>query len=203
MNKKLIFSNFIKLSLALFLCAVFAACAANTAQTSISNQMPQTSKPMPPVVTSNNEVNAGNLAWRLLNGKKQKIADFRGKVLILDFWATYCPPCEEEIPHLVELSNKHANDLKVVGLHVGGEDDKSKVAGFVTKYRMTYDLGYPEPALQQFYLQGDTAIPQTLVFDRNGNLIQKFVGFNNQIKADLDNAISAAIAAQRIVNRES
>lgn len=138
-----------------------------------------------------------NLNWRLVGGATQKLSDLKGQVVVLDFWATYCPPCEEEIPHLVELSREHADQkLQVIGLHVGGPEDRANIADFVTKYKMTYSLGYPQPALMDFYLQGDDRIPQTLVFDRNGRLVEKFVGFDQEIKTNLDKAIQTALAVQ-------
>src|ERR1700754_3807467 len=50
------------------------------------------------------------LGWQLQSGKKQTLKDYKGKVLVLDFWATYCPPCLEEIPHLVDIQAKHATE---------------------------------------------------------------------------------------------
>lgn len=184
-------NNFIKTVLTLVFCAALAGCGgANTAHnlpTQPTSQTPQASKP----------VDESNLAWQLVNGQRKRLADYKGQAVVLDFWATYCPPCEEGIPHLVELHEKHkADGLNVVGLHVGGAEDRPKVAGFVRQYRMSYSLGYPEDTLSQFYLQGDTAIPQTIVIDRKGQLVQKFVGFTPEIKADLDKAIATALAAQ-------
>src|SRR5688572_30081049 len=67
----------------------------------------------------------GEMSWTGFEGTVQKLKDHRGKVVILDFWATYCPPCIEEIPHLMELQAKYgAENLVIVGLHVGGEDDR-------------------------------------------------------------------------------
>jgi thiol-disulfide isomerase/thioredoxin len=111
---------------------------------------------------------------------------------VLDFWATYCPPCLEEIPHLVELQNKYA-DLKVVGLHVGGEEDMPKVPAFVEKLKMNYVLAYPEDELNSILLGNDNAIPQTFVFDRSGKLIERFVGYDLKVKNDLDRAVTQAL----------
>ena len=63
----------------------------------------------------------GEMNWTTFDGKVQKLKDFPGKVVILDFWATYCPPCIEEIPHLKELKSRYGDDLTLIGLHVGGE----------------------------------------------------------------------------------
>src|SRR5688500_13019350 len=70
------------------------------------------SQPMKPIA---------EMSWIGFNGDVQKLKDLKGKVVILDFWATYCPPCIEEIPHLMELQSKYGEaQLHIVGLHVGG-----------------------------------------------------------------------------------
>ena len=160
--------------------------------TPIINQMPPAAKPLPPLPAE-----AEKLGWTLASGKRQRLADFKGQVVILDFWATNCPPCVQAIPHFVELqTKKRAEGLHIIGLHVGGVEDKKLVPDFVTKFNITYNLGIPDDELMRFYLGSDDRIPQTLVFDRAGRLVQKFVGFDSQIKADLDNAIEQALKTE-------
>ena len=143
-------------------------------------------KPTKPVTEMN---------WTTFDGQVQKLKDFNGKVVILDFWATYCPPCIEEIPHLMELQAKHgADNLFIVGLHVGGEEDRPKVPAFVERLKINYPLAYPEDALASFIFGQDTAIPQTAVFDRKGKMVKKIAGFDASIKTQLDEAVAAAVA---------
>lgn len=134
------------------------------------------------------------MSWTGFDDSVKKIKDLQGKVVILDFWATNCPPCIEEIPHLMELKAKYQDELEVVGLHVGDEEDKAKVPEFVERLKITYPLGFPEDALSAYIFGSDTAIPQTAIFDRNGKLLKKIVGFNEQIEKELDMAVAAAIA---------
>ncbi len=168
------------------------ACRPAAAPVSVSNKpvsinnIPQTNLPLPP------SKNIENLGWTLFDGKAQTLGDYKGKVVVLDFWATYCKPCLEEIPHLVEMQNRYA-DLKVVGLHVGGEDDVRQVPAFVEKLKINYPLAYPEQELTDILLGNNNAIPQTVVFDRNGKPIKRFVGFDEIIKAELDEAIEQAV----------
>ena len=134
----------------------------------------------------------GEMSWTGFEGNVQKVKDLNGKVVILDFWATYCKPCLEEIPHLVELQNKYA-DLKVVGLHVGGEEDVPKVPAFVERLKINYVLAYPDNELSNVLLGNDNSIPQTIIFDRRGNPVKRFVGFDEIIQAELDEAIEQAM----------
>ena len=170
-----------------------AACRPAAAPVSVSNKpvsinnIPQTNLPLPPAK------NIENLGWTLFNGQRSKLSDFRGKVIVLDFWATYCPPCLEEIPHLNQLKNKYGSDLQIVGLHVGGAEDEENVPAFVERLKIQYDLAYPEDELARILMGADNAIPQTFVFDRSGKPLKKIIGFDNFIKADLDETIERAV----------
>ncbi len=176
-----------------FAFCLFSACRPAAAPVSISNRpvsinnIPQTNLPLPPLK------NIGNLGWKTFAGENKNLAEFKGKVVVLDFWATYCPPCLEEIPHLNALQNEYGEKLHVVGLHVGGEEDQSKVPVFVEKLKINYSLGYPEDELTAVLFGNDNAIPQTFVFDRQGNLVKKIVGFDEIEKVNLDEAIREAV----------
>ena len=133
------------------------------------------------------------MSWAGFDGGVTKLKDLNGKAVVLDFWATNCPPCVEEIPHLLELKSRYGDDLAIVGLHVGDNEDRAKVPAFVEKLKITYPLAYPDTALTNFIFQSNSGIPQTAVFDRNGQMVRKIVGFNAQIKSDLDRAVERAV----------
>jgi len=176
------------------------ACRPAAAPVSISNKpvsvndVPLTNQPPPPTKP------VEEMTWAMLDGKTNqegnisKLKDFQGKVVILDFWATYCPPCIEEIPHLKALQAKYGKEnLEVVGLHVGGEEDRPKVPAFVKRLKIDYTLAVPEEELTRFIFGGKTDIPQTAIFDRSGKLVRKIIGFDAQIKKDLDTAVEQAV----------
>lgn len=133
------------------------------------------------------------MSWTGFDGSIQKLKDHRGKAVILDFWATYCKPCIDMIPHLKTLQAQYGGELVVVGLNVGGEDDKPKITEFVDRLRIDYTLAYPEDALTAFVFGQDTAIPQTAVFDREGRLVKKLTGFSEEIRVQLDVAVERAV----------
>ncbi len=134
------------------------------------------------------------MSWTDFDGNVHKLKDLKGKVVILDFWATYCEPCIREIPHLIELQNKYGADrLVVVGLHVGGEEDQPKIPEFVQKLNITYGLAYPEDALTSYVFARQSAIPQTAVFDRDGRLVKKITGFSDAIKLELDDVVEKTV----------
>lgn len=133
------------------------------------------------------------MSWTSLDGSIHKLKDLKGKAVILDFWATYCKPCLDAIPHLKQLKAAYGEDLYVVGLNVGGEEDRPKIPEFVERLKIDYPLAYPEDALSAFIFGADTAIPQTAVFDRDGRMVKKLTGFNDEIKAELDKAVETAV----------
>jgi thiol-disulfide isomerase/thioredoxin len=119
----------------------------------------------------------------------------RGQVVVLDFWATYCPPCRDEIPHLVRLQKQFGpKGLKVVGLNVGGDEDRPKVPDFVRQYGIQYQLADPDDETVRLFLADNDAIPQTFVLDRRGRLVRHFVGYDGDVAAELEQAINDALA---------
>lgn len=185
------------ISFSLFTFACFLTMACNPASpVSVSNkpvsinQIPQTNAPLPPAKP------VEDMYWAKFDGQTQTMKDLQGKAVILDFWATYCPPCIEEIPHLKELQKKYGKEnLEIIGLHVGGDEDRPQVPAFVKRLEIDYVLATPENALTSFIFGSETAIPQTAVFDRKGNLVKKFTGFSPEVKKELDAAVEQAVKA--------
>jgi thiol-disulfide isomerase/thioredoxin len=160
---------------------------------------PRTNLPMPPVATAHGDGDAAALpaAWTQLNGRRAGLEEMRGQVVVLDFWATYCPPCREEIPHLVRLQKQlGAQGFKVVGLNVGGEEDRPLVPEFVRRYGIQYQLAEPDGETVRLFLADNDAIPQTFVLDRRGRLVRHFVGYDEDVAAQLEEAVTTALLAK-------
>lgn len=152
------------------------------------NDVPQTNVPMPPTKPLT------DMTWTLTGGNAQTLKDHAGKVVILDFWATYCGPCREEIPHLNSILAKYGPDnIVIIGLNVGGDEDLALVPEFTKTTKIDYPIAVPEDALNSFIFAQDTAIPQTAIFDRSGRLVKKFIGYGPTVKDELDRVVSAAV----------
>jgi len=181
-------------ALSLFLMACQPASAPRIV--SSNNRPAGMNRPGQPVApTPVSTVEIGNLGWKLSKGARQTLADYQGKVVVLDFWATYCPPCLEEIPHLVALQEKHQKEgLNIIGLNVGGDEDRPLVPDFVKKLKIQYDLGEPEQDLVETLFNGTDVIPQTFVFDRKGKLVRNFSGYGSDVRDEMDKAVQQALA---------
>jgi thiol-disulfide isomerase/thioredoxin len=183
-----------------FAFCLLATCRPAAAPKSISNKpvsindVPVTNQPLPPTKPLEEMTWAAIDPQTNADGSAAKLKDLQGKVVILDFWATYCPPCLEEIPHLKELRKKYGKEnLEVIGLHVGGGDDRPKVPAFVKKLEIDYPLATPEDELSRFIFGDSDSIPQTAVFDRTGKMVKKITGFGPEIKRDLDATIEKTV----------
>ncbi len=111
-----------------------------------------------------------------INGNKVKLSDYRGKVVILDFWATWCPPCRYEIPGFVDLYSKNSNILMVIGVALDtGNDRLEKVKNFYKAFKMNYPVVMANEDILRKY-PGISAIPTTFVIDKKGYIKRYYVG---------------------------
>ncbi len=154
------------------------------------NDRPTTNLPMAPTKP------LMEMSWTDSNDRVQKISDMKGKAVILDFWATYCGPCRDAIPHLNSLAAKYGNDLLIVGLNVGGEEDRIKIPQFLTTTKIDYPIAFPEDALSNFIFAERSEIPQTAIFNKKGEMIEKIIGFNADIQKQLDVAVEKAVRSE-------
>jgi hypothetical protein len=88
-----------------------------------------------------------------------------------------------------------SNGLQVIGLNVGGDEDRARVPAFAKEYSIEYPLGFPDDSLVNEYLTDNQDIPQAFVFDRNGDLVKRFVGYSSSSGAELERIVKGALAA--------
>jgi len=117
-------------------------------------------------------------AWTLkdVEGKTVQSSDFKGKVVILDFWATWCPPCKKEIPDFIELQKKYGEKgLVIVGVSLD-EQGPSVVKPFITQLGISYPIVMGDEKIVQDF-GGVEGIPTTFIIDREGKIVGRHVAF--------------------------
>ncbi len=125
----------------------------------------------------NESVTAPNFNLPTIAGKHLKLSDYKGKVLIVDFWATWCPPCRRGIPDLIELKRKYGQTgFDVIGISVD-TDTKADVSSFVQRMGINYPVVYAEGNVTERY-GGIESIPTSFVIDKTGKIVSSYQGFN-------------------------
>lgn len=112
---------------------------------------------------------------RDLRGRRHKLSDYRGKVVLLNFWATWCPPCRAEVPDLVEWQRQHGRQgLQVIGVTYP-PTHLADVRRFVRRFKVNYPVLLGTAATKTTFADAET-LPLTVVIDRAGNIRARIEG---------------------------
>ena len=125
---------------------------------------------------------------KTLEGKEITLSGLKGKVVLLDFWATWCGPCKDSIPHLLKLyKTNEAKGFEIVGISLdkGGPE---AVRRFVKSMGIPYPVLIAPEGFERNY--GVTALPTSLLIDKEGRTREKFIGFNSTIAKEMAAKIS-------------
>lgn len=131
-----------------------------------------------------------------IDGSAFRLADFSGKVLLVNLWATWCGPCRQEMPELVKLYKEYKSQgLEVVGLTTEDPEATGEtVKSFVRANSVNYRIGWASQELAGTLMQGRNSIPQSYIVSRDGFILKRFVGFSPvQTPPQLRQAIEEAL----------
>ena len=110
-----------------------------------------------------------------LNGKSWTLKDLKGKVVMVNFWATWCPPCQKEMPDLEALYNQYKDaGFVILAISQDDETDEAKVAPFIAEHKVTYPI-FVDPTAKMGKLFEVNGIPKSFVYDRNGKLVAQSI----------------------------
>ncbi|MCP4231498.1 MAG: TlpA family protein disulfide reductase [bacterium] len=126
--------------------------------------------------------------FELLPGDDFNLSDYRGSVVVVDIWATWCAPCREEIPYLIEINNEYKDEgVVIIGINM---DTDPGVAEFAEEVGMNY-TNYIDEGYGLGTLYGVSAYPTKIFFDKNGNEAHRRVGLMSKedIIAEVENLL--------------
>jgi len=111
---------------------------------------------------------------RDINGNMVKLSKYSGKIIMLNFFATWCPPCRKEMPDFNDIAKERKRDVKIIGVNVGREN-LSKVRNFVNSGNLEFDIVIDDGSISNLY-GPITAIPVTVIIDRDFNIVKRHIG---------------------------
>ena len=118
-----------------------------------------------------------SLTLKDVRGGKVKLSDLRGKVVVVNFWATWCGPCDAEMPMLVKTAASYeGKNVAFIGASLDADETKKKIAGYVEKRKITYSIWVGATDDDLKYFQLGKAVPATIFVDANGVIRARILG---------------------------
>ncbi|MDM1293131.1 redoxin domain-containing protein [Sphingobacterium sp. N143] len=124
-------------------------------------------------------------------GETINVSDLKGKVVFVNFWATWCPPCRAEMPSINVLYDKFKDNANIVFLIVEIEGEKEKAAAFVKGEKLTLPISFPNSDIPKEWLSG--SIPTTVILDKEGNLATRHEGMADYATTEVSTFIQSLI----------
>jgi len=145
---------------------------------------------------------APEFSLRSLDDRLVHLSDFRGRVTLVNFWATWCAPCRVEMPSLVNLRAKYRDrGFEVIGIS-NDDNDRRKVEDFVKEMNADYPILLKDGSVDDAY-GGTRFLPQSFIVGRNGKVIAHIVGMRSkdELQAEIEHALSPATRAAETIKR--
>jgi thiol-disulfide isomerase/thioredoxin len=139
-----------------------------------------------PLKQTEKELKAPDFILKTTDNKDLKLSDYKGKIVILDFWATWCGPCRMSIPDLISIQKEYKNDVVVIGISLDYQTMQN-VVPFIKEYGINYPVVFGDQKVVMDY-GNVNAIPTSFIIDKSGNVVDMHVGlvpkeaYTNKIK---------------------
>ncbi|MFV0593896.1 MAG: TlpA family protein disulfide reductase [Draconibacterium sp.] len=136
---------------------------------------------------------APDFTFETAPGKSMKLSDLKGKVVWINFFATWCPPCRKELPHLQkEVYDKYVDNDDFALIILGREHSWEEVNKFKSEQGFTMPF-YPDPKREVFAIYAKQNIPRNFIIDKNGNIALSSIGFNETDFEKIKTKVTALI----------
>jgi thiol-disulfide isomerase/thioredoxin len=118
-----------------------------------------------------------NLPFKDVNGRKVSLRDYRGKVVVLNFWATWCVPCNAEMPMLVEVEKEYASrGVAFIAASLDDRTTRPKIPGFIEKFKIGFPVWTGASTMDLDDLKLGKALPATAFLDQEGRIVARVLG---------------------------
>ncbi len=134
---------------------------------------------------------APDFSLQAVGGQTVKLSAYRGKVVLLDFWATWCPPCRVAIPHIMELQQAFGSQgFQAIGLDL--DENLEDLDAFLKKTPVNYPIAHADETVRESF-GGITAIPQVFLIDKKGKIRERFQGFTQESGEQMRHAVEGLL----------
>ena len=155
-----------------------------------------------PMITAQDDINettlihagdeAPDFTVEMLDGSKQTLSALRGKVVLVTFWATWCPPCRQEMAHMQKGVIDHFAGKDLVVIPISRGETRATVESFIQKMGYTFPVGLDHD--KSIYLKYATNyVPRSFVIDREGKVVYVAVGYDEVVAEEINAAINASL----------
>jgi len=142
---------------------------------------------------------AADFSVTTIDGRSIRLSAMRGKVVLVNYWATWCPPCRAEVPDLIRLQAKYQDRLVVIGVSED-EGGLELVKRFTRDHGINYPIVMSSPALAKVF-PGVTSLPTTFVLDREGRVVQRHIGLLDAKRTELEVTAIAGLNTSVTIER--
>lgn len=148
-------------------------------------------KPMSTITSDPKGQSAPDFVLKDIDGKTVRLSDYRGKAVVVNFWATWCPPCKIEMPWLVDLENKYRSQgLEIIGVALD-EASKEEITKFAHDMKLNYSVVIGDDSTADAY--GNVQmLPTTFYIDRSGRIVERVVGITG--RGEIEDYMKEALA---------
>ena len=145
---------------------------------------------------------APDFTLRDINGKKHTLSDYEGKVVLLNFWATWCMPCQSEMPHIQKMKNELEEDgLVVLSVSIDEAKDISKVKPLVKRNRYDFTVLLDKETKVVSLYNPDKTVPYTSIIDRDGNFYYSKVSYAPGDEVELKKKVISALEGKTLEDK--
>jgi thiol-disulfide isomerase/thioredoxin len=142
-----------------------------------------------PAETAQGSSAAPDFSLTTLDGRQLRLSDYKGKVILIDFWATWCSPCRTEIPRFVEWQQKYGGEgFQAIGISM--DDTANPVRAFYQEFKLNYPVAMGDERVAQAY-GGVLGLPVNVLVGRDGRILAKYIGMSDlrQLEAAVQHAL--------------